>query len=117
MAKAVLFSGWTSAKTGREALANELFQQAMGIYAKWQQEGKIDSFEPVLLRPHGGDLNGFFLFRGDQAKLDALRASDEWLEIETRAVLCLDGFGSTTGWVGESLMQRMQVWQKHIPAK
>jgi hypothetical protein len=117
MAKAVMFTGWTSAKQGREHLANELFQQSMATYARWQSEGKIDNFEPVLLRPHGGDLNGFILFRGDQAKLDALRASDEWLDFEARAILCLEGVGTTTGWVGEGLMHVMQVWSKHIPSK
>jgi len=31
----------------------------------------------VFLDPHGWRLNGFFLLRGDSAKLDALVASDD----------------------------------------
>jgi hypothetical protein len=117
MAKGVLFTGWTEARTGREHAANELFMEVLGTYARWQAEGKLDSFEPVLLRPHGGDLNGFILARGDQQKLDALRNSDEWLNIEARAVLCVDGFGVTAGVVGEGLQHMMQIWTKHIPQK
>ena len=29
----------------------------------------IESFEPVFLEPHGGDLTGFILIQGDAAKL------------------------------------------------
>jgi len=36
-------------------------------------EGEIESFEMVLLEPHGGELGGFILLRGDQDKLARIR--------------------------------------------
>jgi len=43
------------------------------------------TFDAVFLDPHGGDLNGFFLIRGESAKLDALVATAEWLTHIIRA--------------------------------
>jgi hypothetical protein len=50
-------------------MALALFQEAMQYYAQLQHQGEIDSFEPVQLESHGGDLQGFLLLRGDTDKL------------------------------------------------
>ena len=41
----------------------------------------------------GGDLNGFFLIRGESAKLDSLLSSPEWETHMMRAALHLQGSG------------------------
>ena len=45
----------------------------LGYYTKLQERGEIESFEAVLLEPHGGELGGFLLLRGEAEKLDRVR--------------------------------------------
>ena len=69
------------------------FGEFVGYVTKLQAEKHIDSFEPVLMRPHGGDLNGFFLIRGDAGKLATLRQSDHWKDWEAWGGYHMQGFG------------------------
>src|SRR5579872_97524 len=69
MADSGLFIGFGAPVRGRERQATKVFNEAFEYYSRLQQEGEIESFEPVLLEPHGGELDGFFLLRGDQDKL------------------------------------------------
>jgi hypothetical protein len=83
---------------------------------KLQTRGDIASFDAVFLDAHGGDLNGFFLLKGESAKLDAVIASTEWLTHITRAALHLDGAGVVRGVHGDNLMARMGLWTDLIPS-
>ena len=114
MANACLFIGWNRAIPGREQLALELFQSSLGYYGKLQAGGSIENFEPVLLSAHGGDMNGFIVLRGDAQKLAAVRVSPEFVDIETQAMLCLQGVGVIQGFVGDGLQAMMQSWGKHL---
>ena len=52
MADAALFLGWGEGIPGREAKGLEVFAETLQYYGRLQEEGgKIESFEPVLLRP------------------------------------------------------------------
>ena len=66
----------------------------------------------VSLDPHGGDLNGFFLIKGDSGRLDTLTATDAWTEHMTRASLHLEGSGSVRGVAGEAVAKRMDLWKR-----
>ena len=116
MSTNVLFVGWDRAVSGREAAASEHFAEVMQYFGGLQQAGKIDSFEPVLLTAHGGDLNGFVLVRGDAAQLNALQGNEEWLDHMTRASMNLDGFGAVWGAIGEGIAAQMARWNKFISA-
>jgi hypothetical protein len=104
MADAGLFVGFGNPVHGREAQAIELFNETIGWYAQLQEEGEIESFEPVFLEPHGGDLGGFILIRGDAGKLSALRVSEEFTQFTIKASLCVDSIGV----VGADMNQRLQ---------
>jgi hypothetical protein len=86
-------------------MALALFQESMQYYARLQQQGEIDSFEPVQLEPHGGDLQGFLLLRGDTDKLAQLRVSPEFVSLTARATLALDNIGVAGAYLGEGLEQ------------
>jgi hypothetical protein len=117
MSSNVIFFGWNRSVPGRERMSAEHFQ-AFGEYLGAQQrKGAIDSFEPVFLDPHGGELNGFFLIRGDSAKLDSLMASDEWTTHTIRALVHLDKAGAVRGAAGDLIQQRMGAWLKELPTK
>jgi hypothetical protein len=111
----VIFSGWNRSIPGREPVSAELFQEYLGYVSGLQESGAIDSFEVVLLGPHGGDLNGFFLIRGSEEQLNAIQASDEYLTYVTRAGLYLESFGAVRGVIGEEVMEWMSRWTANFP--
>jgi hypothetical protein len=116
MSSNTIFFGWNRSLPGRERLSAEHFQAFVQYLAGLQQGGSIAGFEPVFLEPHGGDLNGFFLIRGEPAKLDALLASDGWVTHMTRATLHLDGSGVVRGLMGDLVQQRMALWTGLLPS-
>ena len=115
MSTNVIFMGWNRAVAGREAQSGPLFQEFLQYLGGQQQEGTIQSFESVFLSPHGGDLNGFVLIRGETSKLDALQSSEEWLTYTTRAGQMMEGLGVVRGATGELVMKWMDVWNKVLP--
>lgn len=110
----ILF-GWDRPHAGREALSQQHFQEFTAYLVGQQQAGVIQSFEPVFLDIYGGDLNGFFLIRGEPAKLDTLVGSDEWITHMTRASLHLDGARAVRGATGELIPPRFQLWASLLP--
>jgi hypothetical protein len=107
MAGDALFLGWGPVARGRELKALEVFQETLTYYGSLQQDGKIDSFEPVLLAPHGGDLAGFILLRGARTSLDEVRSSEEFQRLVTRAASIVDDVGVIDAYTGEALGQQM----------
>ena len=59
MADSGLFIGFGLPVRGRERQAIRVFNEVFEYYSRLQEQGEIESFEPVLLEPHGGDLGGF----------------------------------------------------------
>jgi hypothetical protein len=116
MSRNVLFFAWNRSIPGREKLSAAHFQEFVQYLGARKQAGAIDSFEPVFLDSHGGDLNGFILVRAETAKLDALAASDDWQTHITRATLHLEGSGTVRGVTGDAVSERMALWTKLIPA-
>ena len=80
-----VFFAWNRSIPGREAIGAARFDEFVKSATNLQQTGTIQSFDVVFLDTHGGDLNGFFLLKGDTATLDALVASTEWVTHMTRA--------------------------------
>jgi hypothetical protein len=114
MADRVIFMGWTRPVVGREKQAMQLFQKATAYCSKLKTEGKIESFESVLLMPHGGDLNGFILIRGDAKKLAGFNDEATAVELRMEATYCLEGYGVITGITGEALTKSFPQWLKLI---
>jgi hypothetical protein len=116
MADAGLFVGFGNPVRGRETQAVELFNETIGWYASLQEEGAIESFEPVFLEPHGGDLGGFILIRGDAEKLARLRVSEEFNQFTARATLYVENVGVVGADMGERLQQQMAYFTEQIAA-
>ncbi|HEV2975141.1 MAG TPA: hypothetical protein VGX69_09130 [Solirubrobacteraceae bacterium] len=111
MAGDALFLGWGPVVRGRELKAIEVFQETLTYYGSLQQDGRIDSFEPVLLALHGGELAGFILLRGSRASLDEVRSSDEFQRLVGRAAAIVDRVGVIDAYTGEALAQQMATFQ------
>ncbi len=114
MADSGLFIGFGYPVRGREQQATKVFAEASEYYSRLQQQGEIESFEPVLLEPHGGELGGFFLLRGDQEKLSRVRGSEEFERMTVRAQLIVDDIGITGAFIGERLMSQMSTFIKQV---
>jgi hypothetical protein len=111
MAGDALFLGWGPVVRGRELKALEVFQETITYYGTLQQDGRIDSFEPVLIAPHGGDLAGFIVLRGARAALDEVRSSDEFRRLVARAGAIVDDIGVIDAYTGDALAQQMSLFR------
>jgi hypothetical protein len=114
MADAGLFIGWGAPITGREAKGLEVLSEALAYYGRLQQEGAIESFETALLEPHGGDLQGFIILRGSEARLAELRVDDEFVRLSTRASLVVEGVGVIGASLGDGLEQAIGTYQQAV---
>ena len=111
MAGEALFIGWGAVVRGREKQSLQVFQESMEYWGRLQQEGQIEGFDAVLLAPHGGDLNGFVVLRGDRGKLAEIRFSDEFERLLVRASAIVDAPGVVPAYTGESLGQQIALFQ------
>jgi hypothetical protein len=112
MAEMGVFIGWGPPVRGREVKSLEVFNEAVEYWGRLQQEGQIESFEVVLLYPHGGDLAGFALLRGSGDALDQIRASDEFNRITARAGLLVEGLGVVSAALGDSLGPQIELFRQ-----
>jgi hypothetical protein len=113
MADFGLLIGWGNPVRGRESKSATVFNEAIELWTKLQQEGEIESWEAVFLEPHGGDLSGFFLVRGDRDKIARIRFSDEVLRLNLRAGHIVDGFGVVGAELGDRIASSMSDWLGH----
>ena len=116
MADAGLFIGWGEVVRGREAQAVEVFNETIDYLVGLQQEGVIESVEPVFLEPHGGDLQGFFFLRGEAERIAVIRVDDEFQETIIRAGLVVDNVGVVGASMGARLERLMSSYVEQIGA-
>jgi hypothetical protein len=107
MADAAILIRWDRPKTGREQEALALFGGTLEYYGTLQSQGTIESFEPVMLSPGGGDLNGFILIRGSAEKLEALKRDDQFVERMIGGQYLIAGFGVVDAYLEGALQRRM----------
>lgn len=108
----VIVFGWNRSVPGREAVSGQHFQEFTEYLGTQQRNGLIESFEPVLLEPHGGSLNGFILIRGEPQKLARMVDTEDWIRHQARGLLHLDGSSVIRGVAGAGVAQRMSVWMQ-----
>jgi len=84
MTDSALFIGWGATAAGRERRSVELFGESLKYLTGLLAEGRIASVEPFFLEPHGGDLEGFFLVRGELAELNTIRGEDDFQRMAVR---------------------------------
>ena len=114
MADFGLFIGYGAPVRGRERQAIKAFNEVFEYYSRLQQDGEIESFEPVLLQPHGGELGGFFLLRGDRDKLERIQSSEEFERYIARAQLIVEKLGIVGAALGERLLSQMSLYTEQI---
>ena len=116
MGSSVILFGWNRSVPGRERVGAGHFDEFLKYLGGLQQKGAIQTFDVMFLDAHGGDLNGFFLIRGESARLDTLVSTTDWITHITRASLHLEGTGVIRGVTGDEIMKRMAIWTSAIPS-
>jgi hypothetical protein len=114
MADAGLFIGWGQVVRGREDRGLDVFNETIELYGQMQSDGRIESFEIVLLEPHGGELGGFAMLRGSEDQIDAVRRAEDFERVLTKASLIVDDLGVVGAAIGESLGRAISIYQEEI---
>lgn len=112
MADEGLFIAWGEVVRGRETKAVDVFNESIQYYGQLQQDGKIDSFDTWFLAPHGGDLGGFVLLRGNREQLDEIERSPEFERLQTRSAMIVEQTGTVHAFTGEALGRLMGQFQE-----
>ncbi len=102
-----LFIGWGATNGGRERRSVELFTGSLKYLTSLVQKGRVFSVEPFFLEPHGGDLEGFFIVRGDRDELNKIRYEDEFQRLSVKAQVIVQNFGVVGAITGERLNKHM----------
>jgi hypothetical protein len=115
MADRVMFVSWGENVAGREERGLEVFNETVGMYGRMQQEGRIESFDVVLLGANAG-LDGYMEIRGSAEQLAALRDSDEFLKSMTDASMIVHGLSAVDGFTGAGIARVMSIYEASIAA-
>lgn len=114
MADRMLFLGWGQVARGREERALEVFNESMGLYGRMQQEGRIESFDVVLLDPHGGALEGYIELHGSATQLAAVRDDEAFRRLMIDVSMIVDDLRVIDGYVGEGVAREMAIYTDSI---
>jgi len=114
MADRMLFIGWGATVRGREERALAVFDAAVGFYGRCQQEGRIESFDVILLEPHGGGLAGYMELHGSADQLNALREDEHFRRLMIDASLIVDELGIVDGYANEGIAREMMLFREAI---
>jgi len=114
MADRVLFMGWGESVRGREERGLEVFNEAIGLLGRMQQEGRIEKFDVCLLEPSGGDLDGFVVVHGSREQIDALRADEDFMRNSIDASNIVQGLRHVEGFANEGVARAMEMYQESI---
>ena len=115
MADRMLFISWTFPVRGAEERAVEAFNEAIGLYGRMQQDGRIESFDAGLMEPNN-DLGGFILLRGTAEQIDGVRSAEDFLRLTVKAQLSVEGISHTVGYINEGVAQIMGMFQEAVAA-
>ncbi|HEU4977852.1 MAG TPA: hypothetical protein VFT42_03055 [Solirubrobacteraceae bacterium] len=113
MADRVLFISWRSPVRGREERGLEVFNEAMGLYGRLQQEGKIEGFDVSLLTPSGA-IDGYIALHGTATQLAALREDEEFQRTMYDASLIVEDLMLVDGFTNEGIAGQLALYQEAV---
>ena len=114
MADRIMFITWGEPVRGREERSLEVFNEAVGLYGRMQQEGRIESFDVILLEPHGGGIAGYVELHGSAGQLAAIREDEEFQRLLVDAGLIVDELGVVGGVANEGVAEQITMFQEAI---
>ena len=112
MAKSAVVVSWGALIPGREAAGKRVLGEALAYLEGLQRAQRIDSFEAVALDPHGGDLHGFVLVKGERDAIEAMRADEVFQRIAVRVQLVHERVRIVGAYSGAELGQLFEIWDR-----
>ena len=113
MADRVLFVSWGEVVRGREVAALENFNETIGLYGQMQQDGRIESFDVVLLNP-SMEIAGYMQIHGSSEQLNALKDSEDFRRNLHAGSLIVDELKLVDGYTNEGIAAEMELYQEAI---
>ncbi len=113
MADNMLLIAWNEPRQGLESRAVEVFNDALGLLGRKQQDGQIESFDVALLGPNS-DMDGFIMIRGTAEQIAALRLDEEFQRNTINSQLTVDGIRHIEGYTNEAIATQMQMYIEAI---
>ena len=114
MADRMICISWGATVHGREERALEVFNEAVGLYGRMQQDGRIDSFDVALLAPNGPGMDGFMCLRGSAQQMAAVREDEEFMRNTTDAALVVNNLRHLDGTTNEEVAGQVARYQDAI---
>jgi hypothetical protein len=91
----------------------EVFNEAIGLFGRMQQDGRIESFDVAVFEPNG-ELNGYVAIHGSAAQIDAVRQDEEFVRNTADAALIVDGLRHIVGHTNEGVARQMEIYREAI---
>lgn len=113
MADRMLFISWGAPVRGLEERSLEVFNEAIGLLGRMQQEGRIESFDVALLTPNA-ELDGYVAVHGSAAQIDALRQDEEFVQSTADAMMIVDKLRHIEGYTNEGVAHQMEIFREAI---
>ncbi|WP_372790420.1 hypothetical protein [Paraconexibacter sp.] len=113
MADSALFIGWGSVIPGREERSLEVFNEAIGILGRRQQDGSIERFDVVLMHPNG-HMGGYMQVTGSPEQIAGLRADEEWRRNTVDAQMVVEDLRHLEGATGGAIAGEVTMFQEAI---
>lgn len=113
MADRMLFIGWGAVVRGSEERGLEVFNEALGLLGRRQQDGSIEGFDVHLLEPTG-DLAGYIEIHGSSEQITTLRNDEEFRRNTIDAALVVDNLRHIEGFANEGVSRQMGLYQEAI---
>ena len=111
MSDRLLQVSWKAPVRGREDRALEIFDSFLGMLGRMQQDGRIESFDVVIMRPNA-DINGYTSIRGSAAQIANLKEDREFLANTADAALIVEDLRQTEGYTGEGVAMIMSLYRE-----
>lgn len=113
MADRLLLLSWGTPVRGLEERGLEVFNEALGLYGRMQQDGRIESFDVTLLAPNGA-MNGYMELRGSSAQLAAVREDPTFRRVVVDAGMVVDDLRLIDGYCNDGIAEAMGLYQEAI---
>jgi hypothetical protein len=113
MADRVMFITWGENIAGREERGLEVFNEAIGMYGRMQQDGRIEGFDVCLLVPNGR-VDGYIAVRGSAEQLAAVSEDEEYQRNMIDASLVVKDLAVCQGYMGNGLAKQIGMYQEAL---
>lgn len=105
---------WGVPTQGRERNALALLIETEDFLSGLQEQGRIEHFDRVVLKPQNIELGGFFLIQGSKDQIDALRRDSDFEVWLNRVQLVADQVGIVDAWLGDGIAEAVALYEKAL---